>query len=287
MALQFHSGITRLRPLFQPLLRGDPSGLSWLPALLRLSWANPDLGRRLADECGPLLDWVSQRRPRPDRALRMHGIASVELEECFEYRLPPPAAFLRWLIEHPDRMVWPPEAQMSETARQRRREIFGLEGLPSQDKAKHDAISELNKSGAIGSNGKWWAFEGFTRVDCLLETEQFILLIEGKRAEPFSPSTAWYPRRNQVLRNLDVARQAALERNKDYAVLLMAEDHMDPITADGIELSLPHLSERQCHAALKHYLGCITWSQALARVSFPHTVEEAAQLIRAGQLKNF
>lgn len=287
MPLQFHSGITRLRPFFQPLLRRDPTGLSWLPALLRLSWANPDLGDKLATDCGSLLDWVSRRRFRPDRALRLHGIASVELEECFEYRLPPPAAFLRWLIENPGRMVWPDEAQMSEQSQLRRQEIFGHHGAQRQAQARADAIAELNRAGSVRSNGKWWAFEGFTRVDCLLETEKFILLIEGKRSEPFSPSTPWFPQRNQVLRNLDVAREAAKERNKNYAVLLMAEDHMDPISFDCLERSLPHLPERQCAQALKHYLGCITWSQALARVSFPHTVEEAAQLIRQGQLKNF
>jgi hypothetical protein len=282
MGHQFDSGITRVRPFFQPLLRRDPGGLSWLPPLLRLSWANPDLAEELTDDFEPLLDWVAAKRPRSDRALRLHGIPSVELEQCFEHRLPPPQLFLRWLIDNPSRMCWPAETEMSQRTQLLREELFGRHGLERQQFAQKLAREELRSAGSIGSNGKWWAFEGFTRVDCFLETPRFILLIEGKRVEPFSPSTLWFPSRNQVLRNLDVAREVAREKNKNYAVLVMAEDHIDPMTIDGIDQSLPHLPERQCSQMLSHYLGCVTWSQALARLSFPHTVEEAARMIKAG-----
>jgi len=283
MGRQFDSAITRLRPFFQPLLRRDPQGFSWLPKLLRLSWANPDLADELATDCGPLLNWCASRRARSDRSLRLHGIGSVELEGCFEHRLPPPQTFLRWLIDHPERMTWPDESEVGDLHRTERQELFGHHGPQRQAAAQAIARGELARCGSGGSNGKWWAFEGFTRVDCLLETEHFILLIEGKRTEPFSPSTAWFPGRNQVLRNLDVAREVAGQRNKNYAVMVMAEDHIDPVTIDGVDRSLPHLSQRDCSFLLDHYLGCITWSQALARLWFPHTVEEAARWILEGQ----
>src|ERR1700722_7756268 len=184
MGHQFDSAITRLRPFFQPLLRRDPTGLSWLPSLLRLSWANPDLADELASDSAGLLDWVARKRPRSDRAVRLHGISTVELEECFEFRLPPPEDFLRWLIDNPSRMCWPDDAEMPGEKLLLRGEIFGRPGPAPQMAAQAAARNELARAGSAGSSGKWWAFEGFTRVDCLLETEQFILLIEGKRVEP-------------------------------------------------------------------------------------------------------
>src|ERR1700722_7293900 len=223
MADQYHSSITRVRPFFQPLLRRDPQGVSWLADLLRMTHANPDLAERLADNAGALLDWVSRPRMRADRALRLHGIPSVELQDCFEYRLPPPGEFLLWLIENPQAMVWPRDEEMAGAPERRREELFGHHGFAKQRAAQSEALAELERVGASGSNGKWWAFEGFTRVDCLLETDTLILLIEGKRTEPLAMATRWFPQRNQVVRNLEVARAVAAERDKDYAVILLAE----------------------------------------------------------------
>ena len=32
---------------------------------------------------------------------------TIALPRCFEHSAPPATAFLRWLIEHPERMTWP------------------------------------------------------------------------------------------------------------------------------------------------------------------------------------
>ena len=37
----------------------------------------------------------------------------------------------------------------------------------------------LNRNGPEKSAGQWWAFEGFTEVDCCLQTDKLVLLIEG------------------------------------------------------------------------------------------------------------
>jgi hypothetical protein len=63
--------------------------------------------------------------------------------------------------------------------------------------------------------------ERFTSVDCLLETKSLLLLIEGKRTEAVSDSTDWFPGRNQVIWNLEVAQALAAGRN--FAVLICAE----------------------------------------------------------------
>jgi len=277
MAHQFDSCITRVRPFFQPLLTRDPTGLSWLPSLLRAGEANPKFAERLARDCAPLLDWISSTRLHVDGVLMRHGVPAVELHECFEHRVAPPPEFLRWLIENPAAMTWPLAA--GEPTDIRREQLFGHHGLGSAAATRDQALAELNRHGAANSNGKWWAFEGCTRVDCYLETETMILLVEGKRTEPLSIATRWFPQRHQLVRNLDVARTLAKQKKKDYAVLLLAEQFMEAISIDDLFDGLPHLPSNQRGELWRHYLGCVTWSDALARVFFPHTVADAAKQI--------
>jgi hypothetical protein len=78
--------------------------------------------------------------------------------------------------------------------------------LAEESAVRDEALKELTKVGAAGSKYKWWAFEGFTSVDCWLETETLLLLIEGKRTDTVSASTDWYPIRNQVVRILEGAQ---------------------------------------------------------------------------------
>jgi hypothetical protein len=63
-------------------------------------------------------------------------------------------------------------------------------------------------SGSLVS-GAWWRFEGVTRLDCVLMTENLVVTIEGKRTEGLSSSTEWYPARTQIVRNLEAARPPA------------------------------------------------------------------------------
>jgi hypothetical protein len=121
-----------------------------------------------------------------------------------------PAAFLRWLTENPHALTWP----------ERPKGVRVEFGGPTQQKREAwfrgeaeliaDALAELDAHGATGSRDKWWAFEGFTSVDCELRTEQMTLLIEGKRTERLSRSTHWFPQRNQLARNLEVAARPSM-----------------------------------------------------------------------------
>jgi hypothetical protein len=120
---------------------------------------------------------------------------------------------LRWLIEHPERLRWP-ERRLgvrvtygSET--QRLREAL-IDGSPDERAAiQTRALADLEEHGPIGSRRRWWAFEGHTEVDCWLETDRLLLFVEGKRSEPLSPSTDWFPERNQLVRNLEVVGELA------------------------------------------------------------------------------
>ena len=66
------------------------------------------------------------------------------------------------------------------------------------------------------------AFEGFTEVDCCIVTDRLVLLIERKRTEGLSESTAWYRGRNQLHRNLEAARELA--GGREYAVIVIGEE---------------------------------------------------------------
>jgi hypothetical protein len=96
-----------------------------------------------------------------------------------------------------------------------------------------ERLAELALKGGTGSKRKWWAFEGFTEVDCVLETDRLLLFIEGKRTEALASSTDWYPERSQLVRNLEAVREVA--KGRTAAVLLVTQEPVaDEITADSL-----------------------------------------------------
>jgi hypothetical protein len=256
-----NSSITRVRPFFQCLFRSDPTGASWLPALLKSVPLNADLATKMAQRSGRLSPALLVPRTYTDRALPP-GKQRINLEACFEKPFPPPTQFLRWLIEHPDRMTWPNQGAMrfGQETQKNREALLGKPDTRSPEKAKEIALAELDKLGAKGSARKWWAFEGFTEVDCVLETDTILLFIEGKRTEWLSPATQWYPMRNQLCRNLEVAREGA--GSKEFAVLVISEKTTRPPADDIITQSFPHLQSAEREQLRDHWLGCLTWEEA-------------------------
>lgn len=122
------------------------------------------------------------------------------------------------------------------------------------------ALSELERLGAARSRKCWWAFEGFTSVDFFIKTDRLRIYFEGKRTELLSPSTAWYPRRNQLLRNLESAHSDA--GSVPFVCIVIAEDLLPEIRSGTVEASLPHLKPEERQFLFQNYLGAITWQQA-------------------------
>lgn len=277
---RFNSSITRVRPVFRHLFGVDSSGRKWLPALLHLSTHNQELAKAISINAGSLLpEVVSQRRYR-DRVLKSYGIDNILLHECFEKSLPPTEKFLRWLITHPEKLITSKNAASSAKTKKLREDLFGYNGVDTQRAATIKAHAELDKHGASGSRRKWWAFEGFTEVDCYLETENLVLLIEGKRTEHLSSATMWYPERNQIIRNLEVAREVATSKDKEYGVMLIAEEMISFDLEKEAKAGLPHLDKAEIDELTKHYLGCTTWrdvceATGLFFSKLPDTTEEA------------
>ena len=101
--------------------------------------------------------------------------------------------------------------------------------------------------------------QGFTEVDCCLETDRLVLLIEGTRTESLADSTAWYLGRNQVHRNLEAAR--ALARGREYAVIVIGEERIADRDLGDPSVGLPHLTTSERRDLMAHFLGCLTWRQ--------------------------
>jgi len=124
----------------------------------------------------------------------------------------------------------------------------------------------------------WWRLEGVTKVDCALLGEDSVIFFEGKRTEMgASRHIAWYPHRNQVLRNLDCAAEYSRQHQlKDFYVMLVVEKRLtevDPLRQaeiiqitdpDTINNSIPHLTADQRQDLLSHYLGVTTWEDIVA-----------------------
>jgi hypothetical protein len=276
-----NSSITRVRPVFRALIDRDPEGKGWLPELLSLAPEGDRLPADVRAQPGALFANVSERRRYRDRILDYE----IELERCFEAEVPPSAAFLEWLLRHPNRLAWPERVGGGNTTRHRREQLKGMHGREAQAEAQAEGLRALSGEGATGSRRKWWAFEGFTSVDCLLETDTLVLFIEGKRNEPLSKATDWYPARNQLVRNLEVARGVAGARVA--AVMLACEDGLDVDHEQWIAEGTPHLGEIERSVLAESYMGQVTWSElcdglGVAYSDLPDTIEDVPRGERAG-----
>lgn len=101
-------------------------------------------------------------------------------------------------------------------------------------------------------------------LDCVLLTDKLVVTIEGKRTEPLSSATDWYPKRSQLVRNLDAAKQ--LSKGRAWASVLISETPVPEGTDTALEAllpaSAPHLSRGDRDELQAHYLGNITWCEA-------------------------
>jgi hypothetical protein len=249
-----NSSLTRVRPFFHMLIKRDPSGLSWLPEILVLA---PN--RRLF--------------PHEDLLTNPGPLGLVGLDN--ERRLNPPEEFLRWLIEHPDKMRWPNngKARFSPDVQRWREKLMGTRDLSGESERRileirrsdrqeaiQKALAKLAVHGAAGSFRQWWAFEGRTAVACFLPAKRLRVYVEGKRTDVLSPSTDWYPCRNQLTRNLESAREDA--NGVPFACLVIAEQRLPANMEVIIDSGLPHFTQRERQDLFHHFLGSITWREA-------------------------
>jgi hypothetical protein len=272
-----NSSVTRIWPVFDRLLDGNGSGTTWFGPLVNLATKRSDWqpGSLL-----PALKVFGTALPRNLKSVLgvPHATRLGKLRNCFEVDYPPPTRFLRWLIENPAKLSWP-------TSKEGKSRQFGADTqrlraslLKGDGAARAKALNALAVDGAVGSRRKWWAFEGFTSVDCVLETDQLLVFIEGKRTERISTATEWYPKRNQIVRNLEVASCAAASAAKAFGVILCTEEPVALLEHDFAD-GLPHLPQPERDELRQHYLGCVTWRQIVDTLcpglELPRNLEQA------------
>lgn len=241
-----------MQPFFSALFARDPSGRSWLPALLAATPHGRDALGELVDEPGSL-----------EISLAVNG-ASGRLA-CFDYPAAPPRDLLAWFIDHPDRLVWPDGARFPPTVARLRRALIDDEPPGARAKAQDRAREHLPTASPFTDD--WWRFEDVTTLDCALLTNRLVVTVIGKRIEPLAPATPWYPARSELVRALEAAKQ--LSQGRRWASLALSDEPLPDATADQLAQTLaagaPHLSESERAELRAAYLGNMTWSDARAR----------------------
>lgn len=261
-----NSSITRVRPFFRYLFDRDRSGEAWLgPLLAAFPGSACSLSEHVRANPGRLKESATTTRPFSDKIL-----GKIDLEGAFEHEVPPPTAFLRYLISTPAALTWPVERNARKTygdETQRRRSIL-VDGAPdAQVEQVRFGLAEFERVGAAGSSKAWWAFEGFTEVDCLLETENVVIFVEGKRNEHLSESTQWFKGRNQLVRNCEAVGEFA--KGRACGVVVVGEQDLEVPSEAGFERGLLHLSSGERAQVRQRFLGQTTWRQLCDAMSIP------------------
>ena len=258
-----NGSLTRVQAIFTQLLDQWPDGHPWLGACWDMA-AQTRAGAALPTPAH-LGTLVASETPR-DRTARMGTV--------FERTVAPPAAFLRWLLENPQNMQVRDPATFSaksDDARKWRGKLFSGDLALVRD-AQAEGLKQLGSRLAQRGRNKWWAFEGFSRVDGCFVTDQCVLFVEGTRTDAVSPSTWWFPQRSRLWRTVEAAREFA--GSKPFAVMLAVESEVDGATAlaaatASLDASYPHLSPEQRVELSRHLIGFVTCPALVSRFGLP------------------
>lgn len=242
---KFDSSKTRVAAVFDQLYSRDPSGSTWLRAVVGL---------------GSHADVVASLPPDP-RLVHDHGRRWGDQEQS----LPAPLA----LLEHLVRNVDPSRAESNDASENTRRKRAAL---AARHASTIDEAVTLLPSGRRGRD--WFVLEGHSRPDAILETEDLVICIEGKRTEAATTShTTWMGARSQLLRHMDAASECY--PGKRIIGLLIVEgdggaDVVEPsvhwmresdaqFTPQMLSESLPHRSDVERASFAAGILGVTTW----------------------------
>jgi hypothetical protein len=252
------SSYTRVAPVFDQLLRVDPTGHSWIPRLLGLPSVGDEQARLPVQNWGRLRAYNWKRQ---DRSLD-------------EKKLSPPRELLRWLILNPGTHIATGNLS-DETKRKRTMLVRGDKSVIEE------ALTKLTEPKL--PDKAWFILEGTTQPDVYLETDHCIIVIEGKRTEPGpTTKTTYMGERHQMLRHIDCVwdtRDAKKvygffivsggEKSKNFEVPpLWIKATIDTIDRETLNLSLPHRTEMERHALAHAFLGCTTWQAVCNEFNF-------------------
>ncbi len=263
----YDSSLTRVAPVFDNLLQRDRSGTSWIPQLLRLP-------RHGAAQVG--------EHVRVGNVLR-HGWGRDEES------LAPPLALLQWLVRNisdpREDGAWGDGA----TLVKRKALRAGEEDVVNQ------ALRQLESE---PQRQAWYVLEGASRPDVYLESDQVLIVIEGKRTEPGPTThTTWMPVRHQMLRHIDAVWERRGGRPV-YGFFIVEGDGAGEVpeawinhakltvSPDVLEKSLPHRTNPERADTAKAFLGVTTWQAVCGAfgiewASLPDRLSDASHVSQA------
>jgi hypothetical protein len=131
----------------------------------------------------------------------------------------------------------------------------------------------------------WYIFEGRTQPDIFIETDDLIVVIEGKRSETKpTTTTKWMQGRNQMLRHLDCAWE--IRGGKQLVGFFIVEGNgrsedvppdwhtfaADTISHPTIASSLPHRGQEEQDGIVSCFSGVTTWQRICAEFGLDWTL---------------
>ena len=243
----------RVDPFFDALLTRDGAGGSWLPALLAASPHGRERFGELADGPGWLHVLLAVRGASGRRA-------------ALDYPAAPTRELLAWFIDHPDELTWPSDDASSVETVRLRHALIGDEPPGVRARAQDRAHDLLRRSAPLGH--AWWRFEDPATLHCVLMTDRLVVVIEGRRDDEPGPSTPWFPRRSELVRDLEAARR--LSEGKAWGTLLISDTPLaagtDGAVAAAVAAGAPQLDPTERDDLAAAYLGNLTWDAAAAAV---------------------
>jgi hypothetical protein len=244
--------VTPVHALFRPLLARDAAGARWLPALLAATPYGPERLGELTHAPGWLQSQLALRTQTGSMG-------------AFEYPAAAPKRLLRWYIDHPDHLTWPPGAEPAPSPQTERLRRALVDDAPpgARARAQDRARAMLDRSSSLSED--WWRFEEPTILDCVLITERLVVTIVAANSDGLAPATPWYPHRSRLVHGLEAARHLAAEE-KRYATLVLSErlltDAADAHLERTLTAATPHLDDEEREQLRSAYLGNLTWAAA-------------------------
>jgi hypothetical protein len=252
----YDSARTRIAPVFGRLQCLDPSGRLWLQGLLELG--------------------NTRKLPRPQA-----GTAGLRVARWWprQVRLAAPPGLLRWLLENAEKprhaAAWGRHPEVKEN----RRRVVDRDAATVAEALRR--LEERRRSGRA-----WYVLERPTLPDVYLDTEEVVVVIEGKRSEPGpTTSTAWMPVRHQMLRQLDSAWEVRQGR-RIYGLFVVEGDEGSgsvapsvwrqvadlTISEEVLRGSLPHRTPEERSEIANSLLGVTTWQAVCEEFQIPSQV---------------
>ena len=248
---------TRVVPVFDELLARDRTGQTWLDSLLSLPALSGRPSRPARVVRGPLRTWA-------------WGTA--------EKQLMPPITLLRWLVACGRPKPGRPLGSSAVTIAKRA-------SLVERDPAVIGEALALLDQASVPSRA-WYVLEGPSQPDVYLETDDAIIVIEGKRTEAGpTRTTDWMESRDQMLRHLDCAH--ASRTGKIVLGFLVVEGAggaagigvpqawadaaAETVALPILRASLPHRLQSEREAIAESFLGVATWQAICSKLGLDYS----------------